>query len=87
MNAIEGLVAVQGMLRRQAEERGRELLARVGLSGREGAYPRELSGQQAPGRSAATVWPVGRLLGGHAVARAIACVSKVGLAAARRYRR
>jgi len=45
-NAIEGLVTVQGMPRRQAEERGRELLARVGLSGREGAYPRELSGGQ-----------------------------------------
>ena len=45
-NVIEGLVVVKGMPRRQAEERGRELLARVGLSGREGAYPRELSGGQ-----------------------------------------
>lgn len=45
-NAIEGLVVILGMPRRQAEERGRELLARVGLSGREGAYPRELSGGQ-----------------------------------------
>ena len=45
-NLIEAPVAVRGRSRAQAVERARELLARVGLSGREGAYPRELSGGQ-----------------------------------------
>jgi glutamate transport system ATP-binding protein len=39
-------VKVRGVPRRQAEERGRELLARVGLADKAGAYPAELSGGQ-----------------------------------------
>ena len=45
-NLIEAPVAVLGLGRARAVERGRDLLARVGLSGRESAYPRELSGGQ-----------------------------------------
>jgi len=37
---------VHGMRRRAAEEKGRELLARFGLSGREASYPDRLSGGQ-----------------------------------------
>lgn len=45
-NVIEGLLAVKGMPRRQAEERGRALLDRVGLGSRAGHYPSQLSGGQ-----------------------------------------
>jgi len=43
-NVIEAPVHVKGAPLAQATERGRELLARVGLSHREGAYPHEMSG-------------------------------------------
>jgi polar amino acid transport system ATP-binding protein len=45
-NIIEGPVAVKRTDKKAASERGRELLARVGLAGREHAYPRQLSGGQ-----------------------------------------
>lgn len=45
-NVIEGMVIVQGRPRREAIDRGRRLLARVGVTERENAYPRELSGGQ-----------------------------------------
>ncbi|GLZ55331.1 amino acid ABC transporter ATP-binding protein [Actinomycetospora sp. NBRC 106378] len=45
-NVIEAPVGVLGVPRHEAVERGRALLARVGLEGREDAYPRQLSGGQ-----------------------------------------
>lgn len=45
-NIIEGPIIVKGEKRAEAEKRGRELLAKVGLSGKEDAYPRRLSGGQ-----------------------------------------
>jgi polar amino acid transport system ATP-binding protein len=45
-NLVEAPTAVRGVPKPQAAERARELLARVGLAGRERAYPRELSGGQ-----------------------------------------
>ena len=45
-NVMEGPVAVQGLSRREAEDLARALLARVGLSAKAGAYPRQLSGGQ-----------------------------------------
>ncbi|BFI66684.1 L-cystine ABC transporter ATP-binding protein YecC [Yersinia pseudotuberculosis] len=45
-NIIEGPVIVKGEERGSAEKRGRELLAKVGLSGKEDTYPRRLSGGQ-----------------------------------------
>jgi polar amino acid transport system ATP-binding protein len=45
-NVVLGAVRAQGMSREEAEERGRELLARFGLSGREDDRPDELSGGQ-----------------------------------------
>ena len=45
-NVIEGPLVVKKEPRAQAEERGRALLARVGLAGRENAYPKRLSGGQ-----------------------------------------
>lgn len=45
-NIIEGPVFVKGEKRAVAEKRARELLAKVGLSGKEDAYPRRLSGGQ-----------------------------------------
>jgi len=45
-NVIEGPVVVKGVERKVAADRGRELLARVGLAGREKTYPRQLSGGQ-----------------------------------------
>ncbi|AHK20951.1 L-cystine ABC transporter ATP-binding protein TcyN [Yersinia similis] len=45
-NIIEGPVIVKGEDRGSAEKRGRELLAKVGLSGKEDTYPRRLSGGQ-----------------------------------------
>ncbi|PVU25595.1 L-cystine ABC transporter ATP-binding protein YecC, partial [Yersinia pestis] len=45
-NIIEGPVIVKGEVRGSAEKRGRELLAKVGLSGKEDTYPRRLSGGQ-----------------------------------------
>jgi polar amino acid transport system ATP-binding protein len=45
-NIIEAPIQVRGEARASAEERARALLERVGLTGREHAYPRELSGGQ-----------------------------------------
>jgi polar amino acid transport system ATP-binding protein len=45
-NIIEAPVAVHGVPRKQAVAAARELLDRVGLAGREDAYPRQLSGGQ-----------------------------------------
>ena len=45
-NLIEAPVAVRGLRRGQAPGKALELLARVGLAGREDAYPRQLSGGQ-----------------------------------------
>jgi cystine transport system ATP-binding protein len=44
-NIIEGPVIVKGK-RKMKRQRGRELLAKVGLSGKETSYPRRLSGGQ-----------------------------------------
>ena len=45
-NVIEGPVVVKKMPREQAMELGRQLLGKVGLAGKEDAYPRRLSGGQ-----------------------------------------
>jgi len=45
-NVIEGPVVVKKTARDQAEKLGRALLAKVGLAGKEDAYPRRLSGGQ-----------------------------------------
>ncbi len=45
-NVIEGPVVVKKTAREQAEKLGRALLAKVGLAGKEDAYPRRLSGGQ-----------------------------------------
>ncbi|WP_217474770.1 L-cystine ABC transporter ATP-binding protein TcyN [Stutzerimonas stutzeri] len=45
-NVIEGPVQVKKEPRSQAVERGRDLLAKVGLVGKEDAYPKRLSGGQ-----------------------------------------
>ncbi|MGA9705530.1 L-cystine ABC transporter ATP-binding protein TcyN [Pseudomonas sp.] len=45
-NVIEGPTVVKKMPRDAAEALGRRLLARVGLAGKENAYPRRLSGGQ-----------------------------------------
>ena len=45
-NVIEGPLIVLGEPRDQAVQRGRELLAKVGLAGKEQAYPQSLSGGQ-----------------------------------------
>ena len=45
-NIVEGPVATGRLSRRDAADRARELLERVGLGGREQAYPRQLSGGQ-----------------------------------------
>nr|WP_176930334.1 amino acid ABC transporter ATP-binding protein [Actinacidiphila guanduensis] len=45
-NLTEAPVAVRGIPRKQAAARARELLERVGLGGRESAYPKRLSGGQ-----------------------------------------
>ncbi|HEY0209177.1 L-cystine ABC transporter ATP-binding protein TcyN [Acerihabitans sp.] len=45
-NIIEGPVIVKGEPRAEAIERARALLAKVGLSGKEDAYPKRLSGGQ-----------------------------------------
>lgn len=45
-NIIEGLVIVKGEAKASAEQRARALLAKVGLSGKEQAYPKRLSGGQ-----------------------------------------
>ncbi len=45
-NVVEGPVVVKKTPRAQAEALGRTLLAKVGLAGKEDAYPRKLSGGQ-----------------------------------------
>ncbi len=45
-NIVEAPVRVKRMSPKAADKRGRELLDRVGLSGREDTYPRQLSGGQ-----------------------------------------
>ncbi|MCD5979487.1 L-cystine ABC transporter ATP-binding protein TcyN [Pseudomonas quasicaspiana] len=45
-NVIEGPVVVKKMPREKASKLGRKLLAKVGLAGKEDAYPRRLSGGQ-----------------------------------------
>ncbi|EOC1349719.1 L-cystine ABC transporter ATP-binding protein YecC [Cronobacter dublinensis] len=45
-NIIEGPVIVKGEPKAQATARARELLAKVGLSGKENSYPKRLSGGQ-----------------------------------------
>jgi cystine transport system ATP-binding protein len=45
-NITEGPVIVKGQPRAKAEENARQLLAKVGLAGKENAYPRRLSGGQ-----------------------------------------
>ncbi|WP_370514592.1 amino acid ABC transporter ATP-binding protein [Adlercreutzia sp. ZJ154] len=45
-NIIDPLVCVQKIPREEAEQRGRELLAKMGLSGKENMVPCELSGGQ-----------------------------------------
>src|SRR5690606_32468619 len=45
-NIIEGPVIVKGEAKTEAATRARELLAKVGLSGKETSYPKRLSGGQ-----------------------------------------
>jgi polar amino acid transport system ATP-binding protein len=45
-NVVEGPIHVKREPRAEAQERARALLAKVGLTGKEDAYPRELSGGQ-----------------------------------------
>jgi len=45
-NLIEAPIAARGLKRSEAESLARELLARVGLADKSGAYPRQLSGGQ-----------------------------------------
>jgi polar amino acid transport system ATP-binding protein len=45
-NIVEAPIAVRGLRRDEAAAEARELLERVGLGGREDAYPRQLSGGQ-----------------------------------------
>lgn len=45
-NVIEGLTVVQGMPRREAQDKGRAMLERVGLADKAGNYPPHLSGGQ-----------------------------------------
>ncbi|MWT63784.1 ATP-binding cassette domain-containing protein, partial [Escherichia coli] len=45
-NSIEGPVIVKGEPKEDATVRARELLAKVGLAGKETSYPRRLSGGQ-----------------------------------------
>ena len=46
VNVIEGLIVARKMPKAEAVNIGRQMLERVGLSGREEAYPSELSGGQ-----------------------------------------
>src|SRR6201999_2449101 len=45
-NVVEAPIHVRGLPRAEAVDHGRTLIRRVGLSGREDAYPRQLSGGQ-----------------------------------------
>jgi putative ABC transport system ATP-binding protein len=45
-NITEAPIRVKGLSRKQCDQRARELLAQVGLEGRDKAYPRQLSGGQ-----------------------------------------
>jgi polar amino acid transport system ATP-binding protein len=45
-NIVEAPIRVKGLSKEAAIDRGRQLLAQVGLAGRENTYPRQLSGGQ-----------------------------------------
>jgi polar amino acid transport system ATP-binding protein len=45
-NIVEAPIRVKGVSKHEADERGRALLAQVGLVGRDHVYPRQLSGGQ-----------------------------------------
>jgi polar amino acid transport system ATP-binding protein len=45
-NVVEAPIAVRGLGRSEAVAKARELIARVGLAGREDSYPKQLSGGQ-----------------------------------------
>lgn len=45
-NVVEGLVIARKVPKKEATEKGRDLLAKVGLEGKEDHYPHELSGGQ-----------------------------------------
>lgn len=61
-NVIEGLVIARKVPKKEATEKGRDLLAKVGLEGKEDHYPHELSGgqQQRVGIARALALKIGR---------------------------
>lgn len=59
-NVIEGPVIVKKTPREQAIELGRRLMAKVGLAGKEDAYPRRLSGASSNAWPSPAPWPWSR---------------------------